>query len=71
MAFRARAAILLAMDEGQVALSDLKLAASFGLDTQKNVDYYIQLAKAYERRYFFFVNKLTYLFVVSFLNSYG
>ncbi|KAL9903656.1 SET and MYND domain containing, class 4, member 2 isoform 2-T2 [Glossina fuscipes fuscipes] len=48
MAFRTRAAILLAMDEGKVALSDLKLAASFGLDTHKNVDYYIQLAKAYE-----------------------
>uniref|UniRef100_A0A1A9WRC4 MYND-type domain-containing protein n=1 Tax=Glossina brevipalpis TaxID=37001 RepID=A0A1A9WRC4_9MUSC len=36
---------------GENALSDLKLAASFGLETQNNVEYYIQLAKAYARRF--------------------
>ncbi|XP_037818792.1 SET and MYND domain-containing protein 4 [Lucilia sericata] len=47
LALRSRAVILLALGEGEQALSDLKLAVSFGLDCKQSIDYYIKMAKAY------------------------
>uniref|UniRef100_A0A0A1X542 SET and MYND domain-containing protein 4 n=1 Tax=Zeugodacus cucurbitae TaxID=28588 RepID=A0A0A1X542_ZEUCU len=47
MAYRSRAAILINMGNGQAAMSDLKLAATYGLELKENADYYIKLAKAY------------------------
>ncbi|CAD7002729.1 unnamed protein product [Ceratitis capitata] len=47
MAYRSRATILINLGDGQTAISDLKLAASYGLELKDNVDYYIKLAKAY------------------------
>ncbi|XP_050335522.1 SET and MYND domain-containing protein 4 [Bactrocera neohumeralis] len=47
MAYRSRAAILINLGNGQAAMSDLKLAANYGLELKENVDYYIKLAKAY------------------------
>ncbi|KNC24394.1 hypothetical protein FF38_14177 [Lucilia cuprina] len=47
LALRSRAVVLLALGEGEQALSDLKLAASFGLDCKQSIDYYIKMAKAY------------------------
>ncbi|XP_013115847.1 SET and MYND domain-containing protein 4 [Stomoxys calcitrans] len=47
LALRSRAVILIALGEGEAALCDLKLAASYGLDSKTSVDYYIKMAKAY------------------------
>ncbi|KAM8708839.1 hypothetical protein ACLKA7_015758 [Drosophila subpalustris] len=47
MAYRSRAAILIALGEGEAALSDLKLATNFGLESKESVDYYCKMAKAY------------------------
>ncbi|XP_037939515.1 SET and MYND domain-containing protein 4-like [Teleopsis dalmanni] len=47
MAFRTRSIILIGLGDGETALSDLKLAASFGLESKQSVDYYIKMAKAY------------------------
>lgn len=47
LAFRSRAVILIALGEGEQALSDLKLASSFGLDCKQSIDYYVKLARAY------------------------
>ncbi|XP_034105581.1 SET and MYND domain-containing protein 4 [Drosophila nasuta] len=47
MAYRTRATILITMGEGEAALSDLKLATNFGLETKESVDYYCKMAKAY------------------------
>lgn len=51
MAYRSRAAILINLGNGQAAMSDLKLAANYGLELKENVDYYIKLAKAYACKY--------------------
>ncbi|XP_054735142.1 SET and MYND domain-containing protein 4 isoform X1 [Anastrepha obliqua] len=47
LAYRCRAAVLINLGDGQAALNDLKLAASYGLELKENVDYYIKMAKAY------------------------
>ncbi|ALC44325.1 Smyd4 [Drosophila busckii] len=47
MAYRSRASILIGMGEGEAALSDLKLAANFGLESKQSVDYYCKMARAY------------------------
>lgn len=47
MAYRTRAIILIALGEGETALSDLKLATNFGLESKQSVDYYCKMAKAY------------------------
>lgn len=50
LAFRSRAIILLALGEGEQAISDLKLSSSFGLESKQSIDYYIKMAKAYARK---------------------
>ncbi|KAH8397423.1 hypothetical protein KR222_003675 [Zaprionus bogoriensis] len=47
LAYRTRAGILIALGEGEAALSDLKLAANYGLESKQSVDYYCKMAKAY------------------------
>lgn len=47
LAYRSRAGILINLGDGETALRDLKLAASYGLELKGNVDYYIKMAKAY------------------------
>ncbi|XP_055914079.1 SET and MYND domain-containing protein 4 [Eupeodes corollae] len=47
LAFWTRALILLDMGNGEAALSDLKLAANYGVESKSSVDYYLKMAKAY------------------------
>ncbi|XP_068149660.1 SET and MYND domain-containing protein 4 [Drosophila tropicalis] len=47
LAYRSRSSILIALGEGEAALSDLKLACNFGLELKESVDYYCKMAKAY------------------------
>ena len=47
LALRCRATILISLGRGEEALSDLKLAATYGLDSKQSVDYYMKMAQAY------------------------
>ncbi|EDV96102.1 SET and MYND domain-containing protein 4 [Drosophila grimshawi] len=47
LAYRTRASILIGLGEGEAALSDLKLATNFGMESKQSVDYYCKMAKAY------------------------
>lgn len=42
-----RSSVLIGLGEGDKALTDLKMASVFGIDSKKNPDYFLRSAMAY------------------------